>query len=63
MRRMAQIRAMKGLTQEALAALVPGLTQETVSRYENDRQKPFGESLVKIADALGCTIDELLRED
>ena len=55
---LARIRAMKGYTQTQLAAAA-GLTQETISLYENGRQKPFPESLKKIAIALDCSLDEL----
>lgn len=61
---LARLRAMRGMTQRELAERVGGgMTQETISLYENGRQKPLPENLIRLADALGCTIDELVRRD
>ena len=59
---LAAIRATKGYTQTKLSAMT-GLTQETISLYERGRQKPFPENLLKIANALDCTLDDLFTQN
>lgn len=56
------IRKAKGLKQAAFAKAL-GVTQSTVSRWENSRnpEEPTNESLAKIADFGGITVDELLE--
>ena len=61
---LADIRINKGLTQREIAERMGGgMTQETISLYENGKQKPLPENLVRLADALECTLDELVRKD
>lgn len=51
-----------GLTQIQAAQLL-GVTDATISQWENGETKPKTSRLAKVAEVYGCTIDELLRED
>jgi transcriptional regulator with XRE-family HTH domain len=51
-----------GLSQEQLALEI-GVFQSTVSAWEQDKSKPQPKNLKKIAEACGCTVADLLRED
>lgn len=51
----------KGLSQAALARRL-GIAQNTYSQYETGERHPYPEFLPKLADALGLTLDELLRD-
>lgn len=56
----AQIRATKGLSQSDLARL-SGVKQGVISDIESGQtSSPRLDTVKKLADALGCTIDELL---
>ena len=48
------------MTQAQLAAAV-GCTQKDVSRWERGVYSPKTETLSKIAQALGCTMEDLLQ--
>ena len=54
------LRKEKKLTQEALATLL-GVERTTVTMWESGQNTPPTKYLVALADALGCTLDELLR--
>ena len=54
-----RLRLEHGLTQRQLADKI-GCQQKDVSRWEHGGRNPGAASLVKLAAALGCTIDELL---
>ena len=54
-----RLRLERGLTQRQLADKI-GCQQKDVSRWEHGERNPGAASLVKLAAALGCTIDELL---
>jgi len=54
-------RAVKGLTQEQLAAKA-GVTVGTVSRIENRQHEPRVRTLQQLAVALGVDLDDLLEE-
>lgn len=56
------LRKAKNLTQEALAALL-GVERTTVTMWETGQNTPPTKYLVTLADALGCTLDELLRTE
>ena len=60
MNRIKQLRKEKGITQENLSAMV-GISQVTVSEYENGRNYPSVENLLKIADHFGVSTDYLLE--
>ena len=53
-----KLRRARGLTIRDLAEQV-GLSASIISYYENEKRKPSYEVLVKLSEALGCTIDEL----
>lgn len=50
------------LTQAELATNL-GVSQNTVSQWETGVRNPNIKLLPRIADILGCTVDELLRKD
>lgn len=47
------------LTQKELAAKV-GVAETTIWRVENDQLEPTLDTIIGIADALGCKIDDLV---
>jgi len=49
-----------GLTQETLAELA-GLDRQAVNRIEQGHASPILDSLIRIADALGVPLTELVR--
>ena len=51
-----------GMSQEDLASAV-GVFQSTVSGWEKGNSIPQPKNLKRIAEALNCTIAELLKED
>ncbi|MDQ1293744.1 MAG: hypothetical protein QG608_1625 [Actinomycetota bacterium] len=55
------LRRAADLTQEELAGKL-GITQTTLSRYENDLREPDDEMIDKLGEALGVTSDFLLHE-
>ena len=57
--RLKHLRIEKGLTQEELAEKV-GLKKPTISCYESDKRQPDYNTLMKLADIFGVTIDGLL---
>lgn len=50
-----------GITQVQLAKKLGYKSTGTVSMWENGERTPRAPMLPKIADILGCTVDELLR--
>ncbi len=52
-------RAVQGLSQEKLAELV-GVSRQAVSKWEVGDAVPDTDKLVPLAQALGCSVDELL---
>lgn len=57
--RIKEVREQKGLTQKQVAEEV-GITEATLSRYENDLREPKAEIVSKLAKALGVSSDFLL---
>lgn len=55
------LRERADLTQTELAERL-GVTQGAVSQWEHGLAHPSIRLLPKLADILGCTVDELLRE-
>jgi len=53
------MREMRGLTQSELGARA-GLGAASISHFETGQRLPSLDSLVKIADALECSVDALL---
>lgn len=56
------MRKSKGLTLKQLGDMV-GLTDSSLSLYENGKRQPDNEGLLKLAGALGTTVGELLGEE
>ena len=52
-------RKAKKITQTQLADLI-GATQKDVSRWEQGIVKPSTDTLIKLSQALECTVDELI---
>ena len=55
-----EMRKKRNLTQGDLAVQL-GITQGAVSQWESGLTNPTLETLVKIAEVLNCTVDELLK--
>lgn len=53
------LRKKAGLTQEELANKL-SLTPQSISKYERDEAHPDIDYLIPLADALSCTVNELL---
>lgn len=62
MKGLKRIRKFRQITQEELATMV-GITQAMVSHYETGRRVPDLETAAKIANALGCKVDDLIKEE
>ena len=60
--RIKELRKERGLSQTAIAEAV-GVTSGAVSQWEAGLTNPTLETLVKVAQVLGCTVDELLRTE
>lgn len=60
--RIREIRESKNLSQLKLAHMT-GLTQAFVCELETGRKNPSISSLVKVAKALDCSIDDLLSDE
>ena len=58
--RIKEARLTAGITQEELAARMK-VDRSTVTKWENGQSNPKVPVLLKLADILGCTVDELLR--
>lgn len=50
-----------GLTQTALASKL-GVTNKAVSKWENGKSKPSTETLRKLAELFGVSVDSLLEK-
>lgn len=59
MLRLEELRKKQGLTQEALASKV-GVTQGHISGLENETYMPSFDLLIKLAQVLDCSLDELV---
>lgn len=56
------LRIKKGISQVRLAMDL-NLSQNTISRYENNQREADYETLIKIADYFDVSLDELLERD
>lgn len=56
------IRLSQGKTQKEVAEM-GGFRQGIYANWENDRYLPGAESLIKLADCFGCTVDYLLGRE
>ena len=61
-RNLKHYREKAGLTQEGLARAVGELSTGAVSAIEQGKNTPRIDTLKRIADALGVTVDKLLKE-
>ncbi len=50
-----------GLTQEGLAKRL-GVSQQAVTKWETGESRPRAEKLPEIARLLGCSVDDLFKE-
>jgi len=57
--RLKKLRQERGILQRQLAEMLK-ITQQTISLYESNKREPDAETLSKIADFFGVTIDYLL---
>ena len=57
-----ELREEKNLTQKELASLI-GNVQRNISNWENGLNEPDCESIVKLANVFGVTLDELFGRD
>lgn len=57
--RLKEIRKQNGLSAEALAKEI-GVTQAAVANWENNRRSMNVETLIRLAEVLGCTPNDLL---
>ncbi len=57
-----QMRKAAGLTQ-ALAAKIIGVTEASVCMWETGKTLPRAALLPKVAEAYGCSIEDLYRDD
>lgn len=56
-----RIRKARNLTQDEVAEAC-GVDRATISKWETGEFSPRVDKLVKLANILGCTVDELLEE-
>ena len=59
---MKQKRLEAGLSQEQLALKI-GVFQSTVSAWEKGKSTPQPKNLKKIAEACGCTVADVLKQE
>ena len=57
-----ELRLARGYNQEQLAELA-SLNRVTIAKYESGKVEPGAQALLRIADALEVTVDELLGRD
>ena len=62
MGRITDLRQKAGLTQTELGNKI-GVNQATVSMWETGASKPRADTLIKLSELFGCTIDELLENE
>ena len=55
-------REKRGMTQQDIAVALD-IDQSTVSLWESGKTSPRAKLLPKLAQILGCTVDELLADD
>lgn len=57
-----ELRKARGITQAEIAANL-NIQQSTISMWETGAAKPRADTLLAIAEYLGCTVDELLKTE
>lgn len=58
-----KLKRIKALMSQKDLAKRLGVTQGLISQWETGKVHPRATMLPKLADILGCTVDELLREE
>lgn len=58
-KRLRNLRENKGVNQEKLGAIL-GLSASTIGMYEQGRRQPDNDTLIKMADFFGVSVDYLL---
>lgn len=56
-----KLRASKNITQDEIAYQL-GICRSTVAMWETGKSTPRTEMLPKLAECLGCTVDDLLKK-
>lgn len=56
------VREARGISQKQLADLV-GVQQGAVAQWETGKTAPRFERIISIANALECTVDDLVRKE
>ena len=56
-----QIRKARGLTQKQLADIID-VSESIISQYENGRKSPSNETLLKLGEALDCSVSDILDD-
>ena len=56
-----QIRKARGLTQKELADMID-VSESIISQYENERKSPSNETLLKLGEALDCSVSDILDD-
>lgn len=59
---LSRLRREAGYTQESLAEAM-GVSRQAVSKWESGQAMPEAATLVDLADLLGCSLDQLMREE
>ena len=62
MNRIAELRKKKKMNQKELGSIV-GVAQNTICNWENEKREPDYDSLIKMADYFGVSVDFLLGRD
>ena len=62
MENLRNVRKSAGLTQKKLAELAR-VSMPKISAYENGKTSPSCKTLLKLAQALGCSVDDLVKKD
>lgn len=62
MENLRRIRKARGLTQKELAEQVD-VTESMIGMIENEKRSPSFELLLKLGEALDCSVDDLLRAE
>ena len=55
-------RKQKNMSQEELSIAL-GVSQSMISKWERGENFPRGKILIKLAETLSCSVDELVRGD
>lgn len=61
-KRIKELREVNDISQKKLADIL-GLSQSTIGMYETDKREPNAETLAKLAEIFGVTVDFLLGKE